>query len=193
MDNTVNLNTIPAQQKLNRSNQHNAGGPKSNAQPSPEKVEQRSDSVSLSYTKETSMTYSSSLTIQTGEDQDQFNLLRGLVTNLLKEQGLDLKISIGEQEVDLNTITQEEATALVADDGYFGVDQTSDRIVDFAIAFAGKDPSRLDAIREGVQKGFNDALEAFGGTLPDISYDTMDAVMSKLDDWAEVDKAEQAS
>ena len=39
-------------------------------------------------------------------------------------------------EIDISTISQEEAVELVADDGYFGIEQTSDRIVDFAIAAA---------------------------------------------------------
>ncbi len=153
----------------------------------------KQDSVTINYQQEASMTYSSSLTIQTGDAQDQYNLLRGLVTNMLREQGLDFKIMNGDQEIDIATISQEEATELIAEDGYFGVDQTSDRIVDFAVGIAGGDPTRLDAIKEGVEKGFNEALEAFNGWLPDISYDTFDAVMNKLDTWADVDSVEQVS
>ena len=151
------------------------------------------DSVTINYHQEVSMTYESSLTIQTGDTQDQYNLLRGLVTNMLKEQGIDFKVANGDQEIDISTISQEEAIELVSDDGYFGIEQTSDRIVDFAIAAAGGDTSKLAVIKEGVEKGFSDALEAFGGTLPDISYDTFDAVMEKLDAWAEVDSTEEAS
>ena len=36
-----------------------------------------------------------------------------------------------------------------------------------------------------MNKGFKEALQAFGGSLPDISYDTYDAVMNKLDTWAQ--------
>jgi hypothetical protein len=61
------------------------------------------------------------------------------------------------------------------------------------MGIAGGDHSRLDAIKEGVEKGFNEALEAFGGWLPDISYDTYDAVMNKLDTWAESNSAQQVS
>jgi len=154
---------------------------------------QMQDSVLISYHEEATMTYSSSLTIQTGDGQDQYSLLRGLVTSMLKEQGIDFKIANGDQKIDISSITPEEATELIRDDGYFGVDQTSDRIVDFAIGIAGGDPSRLDAIKEGVEKGFNEALEAFGGWLPDISYDTYDAVMNKLDTWAESNSAQQVS
>lgn len=143
------------------------------------------DTVTISQRSETTVTYSSSLTMNQNVKGDGFDLLRGLVLNILKEQGVDFKIATGAKEIDISQLSQEEAQALIADDGYFGVEQTSDRIVDFAIATAGGDPSRLAAIKEGVDKGFNEALEAFGGTLPDISYDTYDAVMKKLDQWAE--------
>lgn len=48
----------------------------------------------------------------------------------------------------------------------------------------GGDAGRIDAIRQVVENGFQVALEAFGGWLPDISYGTYDTVMQKLDDWA---------
>ena len=63
------------------------------------------------------------------------------------------------------------------------MEQTSDRIFQFATGIAGGDTSRIEAIKEGITRGFAEAKEAFGGWLPDISYDTYDAVMKKLDDW----------
>jgi len=153
------------------------------------------DTVTISQTSETAATYSSSLTINPDIKGDGFDLLRGLVLNMLKEQGIDFKIATGEngaEEIDISQLTQQDAQALIADDGYFGVDKTSSRIVDFAIGIAGGDPSRLEAIKEGVDKGFAEALEAFGGQLPDISYDTYDAVMQRLDDWAKNTAASQS-
>jgi hypothetical protein len=152
-----------------------------------------SDPVSISQKTESAATYSSSLTLDRGVAGDGFDLLRGLVLNMLKEQGIDTKIATGQKDagIDISQLSQEEAQALIADDGYFGVEKTSDRIVDFAIAMAGGDPSRLAAIKEGVTKGFNEALNAFGGWLPEISYNTFDAVMNKLDSWAEKAGADQ--
>ena len=142
-----------------------------------------SDTVTLVSSSETSVTYSKSLSLNTAKG-DGFDMLRGLVLNMLKEQGIDTKIANGDSTIDLSNISQEDAQKLIAKDGYFGIDQTSDRIVNFAIATAGSDPSKIDAIKEGVDKGFKEALKAFGGSLPDISYDTYDAVMNKLDTWA---------
>lgn len=141
------------------------------------------DKVSLSYSSESLLTYSSSMTLQGGKN-DGYDLLRGLVLNMLKEQGLESTISTENGEIDFESLTQEDAQELIADDGYFGVEQTSERIVNFAIGIAGGDVSRLEAIKEGVEKGFQEALDAFGGWLPDISHQTYDTVMEKLDKWA---------
>jgi hypothetical protein len=123
---------------------------------------------------------------------DGYDLLRGLVLNIFKEQGIDYKIATDNSEIDISTVTPEEAQELIADDGYFGVEKTSERIFNFAVGMAGGDPSRINTIREGVENGFQEALDAFGGWLPDISYDTYDAVMKKLDDWAGVEMSPQS-
>lgn len=142
------------------------------------------DTVTLTYSSDSLLTYSSSMTLQGGKE-DGYDLLRGLVMNILKEQGVDSQIATDSGTIDLNTLSQEDAQALIAEDGFFGVDQTSERIVNLAIGIAGGDVTRLDAIKEGVDKGFQEALDAFGGWLPDLSHQTYDMVMKKLDDWAE--------
>jgi len=131
-----------------------------------------------------SVTYSRSMVMEGGLDQNE--ALRDYVVNLLKEQGVALKFAIdSENEIDFTTMTPEEAQALISEHGYFGVKNTSDRIVDFATGAAGGDVSKIEEIKAAVLKGFQQAEEAFGGTLADISYDTLDAVMEKLDSWAE--------
>ena len=149
------------------------------------------DTVSLSYSSESIITYNSSMTIE-GTQGDGFDLLRGLVLNILKDQGVDHQIPVNGQEINLSEISQEEAQSLIEDDGYFGVEQTSDRIVDFAVGLSGDDPSRLDAIKQGVEQGFQEALDAFGGWLPDISYATYNTVMEKLDIWAGITHSSEA-
>lgn len=154
------------------------------------------DRVTLGQRSETAMTYDSTMMLH-GSANDGFNLLRGLVMNIFKEQGLSLSLPTGSSEpgmeqLSLEEITPEEAEQLIADDGYFGVERTSDRIVDFAISVAGGDPSRIDAIKAGVEKGFNEAKKAFGDWLPDISYATYDKVMEKLDAWVSNPEGVQA-
>jgi hypothetical protein len=142
----------------------------------------KSDQVDLSYSTASVLTYSSSLTIQQ-QESDAYDKLRNFVSDVFNKQGLDTKISTDNGDVDLNNLDPETAQDLVADDGYFGVEKTSDRIFKFAVGIAGGDTSRIDAIRNGIDNGFKEALDAFGGWLPDISYDTYDAVMNKLDNW----------
>ena len=142
------------------------------------------DTVTITQNQEAAQIYSNTLSATETADKG-YEMLRRLVTSMLKEQGIDYEIAVSDSSsIDISELSQEEAQELVADDGYFGVEQTSDRIVDFALSLAGDDVSRLDAIKEGVENGFNEALEAFGGTLPDISYKTFDTVMQKLDAWA---------
>jgi hypothetical protein len=156
-----------------------------------EKFQFTTDQVNLTYSAESVTTYNRSMSLES-KVGDGYDLLRGLVLNIFKEQGIDYKIATDSSEIDISTVTPEEAQELIADDGYFGVEKTLERIFKFAVAMAGGDPSRTEAIREGVENGFQEALDAFGGRLPDISYDTYDAVMKKLDDWAGVEISPQS-
>ncbi len=140
------------------------------------------DSVSIESESSLALTYSNDMQM-VGDEGGKYGMLQSLVANLLEEQGISTKILMGDTSLDITSISQGEAQELISDDGYFGVEKTSDRIFQFAIGVAGGDPSRIDAIKEGINQGFNEALDAFGGWLPDISYETYDAVMEKLDNW----------
>ena len=136
------------------------------------------DRVSLHAESLTLVTYTPTQAVQR-EPYAEFSDLRELVARLLLHQG-----ETSEDAVDKKSITQEEAQQLISEDGYWGIEKTSDRIVQFAIAAAGNDPGRLDAIKASIEKGFSMAADAFGGTLPEISFKTHDAIMEKLDAWA---------
>ena len=112
-----------------------------------------------------------------------FRLLRDLVARNLQEQGVATRVATGDGELDLESLSPEEAQSLIAEDGYFGVEQTSERIFQFAIGIAGNDPNRIDAIRKGIEDGYRQAEDAWGGELPEISYKTKDALTEKLDNW----------
>ena len=72
----------------------------------------------------------------------------------------------------------------IGEDGYYGVKQTSQRILDFAKAVTGGDPSKIEKMREMAQQAFDSVKELAGGKLPDISQQTYDAVMKGFDEWA---------
>ncbi|MBF0118861.1 MAG: hydrogenase-4 component G [Desulfobacterales bacterium] len=81
----------------------------------------------------------------------------------------------------LTELSQPEALELVSEDGYFGINKTSDRIADFVIKGAGDDLNQLKAGREGIIKGFKEAEKLWGGKLPDISYKTFEKSLEKID------------
>ena len=72
---------------------------------------------------------------------------------------------------------------LPADGGYWSVDETAKRLVDFAKAISGSDPSKAEDMRKAIDKGFGDATKSWGRELPEISAKTHDRVNELLDDW----------
>jgi hypothetical protein len=93
--------------------------------------------------------------------------------------------SAAENTVRTESADTEQAKKDIAEDGYWGVEQTSDRIIDFATALTGGDPSKIEEMREAFKKGYKQAEKTWGGQLPDISQRTYDAVMQKFDKLAE--------
>lgn len=97
-------------------------------------------------------------------------------------------LASGKFEVD--PATKAQAQADIAEDGYWGVEQTSDRIIDFATALTGGDPDKIEDMREAFKKGYEQAEETWGGELPEISKQTYEAVMKKFDELAGINTAE---
>ncbi|MDE6909193.1 MAG: hypothetical protein K2P44_01775 [Lachnospiraceae bacterium] len=88
-------------------------------------------------------------------------------------------LSKGNYTVD--AATQKKAQEAISEDGYWGVKQTSDRIVSFATALAGDDQKQLEKMRDAFLKGYEKAEKTWGGKLPEISKKTYDAVLEKFD------------
>ena len=126
--------------------------------------------------------------------------LRSLVEKLISGQGNaigtadDMWAILRKGDFTVDAATKAQAQADIAEDGYWGVEATSDRILDFAKALTGGDPSKIEEMREAFEKGFKQATETWGGELPEISQKTYDAVMSKFDAWsAEANGTEKAA
>jgi hypothetical protein len=92
--------------------------------------------------------------------------------------------------VDINVGPEQQAEALqmISEDGYFGVKQTTGRIMQFAKAMGGPNASaeQIEELRKGVQQGFDAVAKMFGGfdKLPQVTKDTHKAVMEAFDAWA---------
>lgn len=116
--------------------------------------------------------------------------LRSLVEKLITGQGNaigqsdDIWSYLRTGNFTVDPATKAQAQADIAEDGYWGVKQTSDRIIDFAKALCGGDPSKIEEMRDAFKKGFDMATKTWGGKLPDISQQTYDATMEKFDQWA---------
>lgn len=142
-------------------------------------------------TKKTSYTKNADVIQQMkAEAERRTEQFRNLVEKLLLKQGETLfnsddiwqKLRTGQIEVDPATAAQ--AAEDISENGYWGVEQTSDRIISFAKALTGGDPEKAEEMRAAFKKGYKAAEETWGGKLPDISQRTYDAVMKKFDHWA---------
>lgn len=90
--------------------------------------------------------------------------------------------AIGYTGKPITDMNPDEAKALVSEDGFFGISQTSARLSDFVLIGAGDDIDKLKAGREGIVRGFNEAEKIWGGKLPDISYETLKKTLEKIDE-----------
>ena len=71
----------------------------------------------------------------------------------------------------------------ISENGYWGVEQTSQRILDFAKALSGGDVSKADLLLDAFKKGYEEATGAWGKELPEISKKTYEAVEEKFAAW----------
>ena len=125
------------------------------------------------------------------DQQSRLDSMNSLVQKLLGKQAEKFDLATGTNlaatfreiagKVDQQTI--DDAKASVAEDGYWGVNQTSDRLVSMAIALAGGDTDKADTMMAAIEKGYKQATKAWGEDLPQICQDTMDATRQKMDDW----------
>ncbi len=113
--------------------------------------------------------------------------LRSLVEKLLLKQGGTFENSEGLASVfrklEVDEETRAQAQEDISEDGYWGVEQTSDRIVSFAKALAGDNLELAQQMYEAVKEGFKQAGIEWGEDLPEISNQTMEATYKKLDEW----------
>ena len=83
----------------------------------------------------------------------------------------------------VDAATKAQAQADIAEDGYWGVKQTSQRLFDFASALAGDDVEKMKEMQAAMEKGFKLATKAWGKELPSISNDTLSAANQLFDDY----------
>ena len=148
--------------------------------------EKSSDQTSGTVTKKTDYALVNKLKADAEERTSQ---LRSLVEKMMTKQGVAIGTAdsmwsfLAKGDFTVDEATRAQAQADIADDGYWGVDQTSDRILDFAKALSGNDPEKADLLLDAFKKVFKEATKSWGQDLPDISQRTYDAVVEKFNKW----------
>ena len=111
--------------------------------------------------------------------------MQNLAKQMLGEQYEIAKTANG--EVDFATLakdlgigtTPEAAAEAISENGNWGVNAVSTRIIDMAVNLSGGDTSKIGMLREAVQKGFAQVgnLE----DLPEVCQQTYDEIMKRFD------------
>lgn len=109
-------------------------------------------------------------------NKDVFHFLDGKGA----DNGLDLT-SLGYEGKPITQLSVDEAKALVSDEGFFGVTQTSKRVSEFAFNISGDNVALLQEARKGLVRGFEEAEKLWGGELPEISYQTQEKTLESVD------------
>ncbi|MGH1600163.1 hydrogenase-4 component G [Campylobacter majalis] len=142
-------------------------------------AKQVSNAYFMQYSQQIISQSSSSIKAQSG--------LFGMASGFVPENLADILNSIDYDAIGytgkpISSLSQDEASALVGEDGFFGVAKTSERIAGFVLAGAGDDVEKLKAGREGILRGFNEAEKMWGGKLPDIAHETIEKSLKAIDE-----------
>lgn len=103
---------------------------------------------------------------------DQQTGLKAKLEEILKDRGDEISPEMIEQ-----------AKADVAEDGYYGVEETAKRLVDFAKALSGGNPAKAGLLKDALLSGFEQAEEMWGDELPEISKQTKERALELFDEW----------
>lgn len=111
----------------------------------------------------------------------QLGGLRGILDTLANNESVTLEIEYTAEDV-------AQAKKDVAPDGYWGAEKTSERLLDFAKALSGGDPSKATLLKDAFKKGFDEIKDMFGDKLPKLCEETYDLTLKKFDDWEKVEE-----
>lgn len=125
---------------------------------------------------------------QESRQKNLLNIVSQMMTGQAKANGIATNddsvwkfLASGKFTVD--PATKAQAQADIAEDGYWGVKQTSQRMFDFASALAGDDVEKMKEMQAAMQKGYEKAEKTWGRELPEISKQTMSAANKLFDEY----------
>lgn len=115
--------------------------------------------------------------------------MQSYVQQMMNQQGIaigtadDIWSFLASGDFTVTEAAKAQAQEAISEDGYWGVEQTSQRIIDFAKALSGGDASKADLLLDAFKKGFQEATGTWGKELPEISQNTYKAVEEKFAAW----------
>lgn len=197
MINQINNKSYSPNQVKSASYNYDKNADDQKSQEDKTRVQSKTDRVDISQKSEMAVTYSNISakkelspseieSLKSMAEQANHNL-RSLVEQLILKQGksfekFQIKGYPSQNRVSADDI--EAAKQAVSENGEFGVKAVSDRLVDFAKAISGGDKTKFEELKTAIERGFEEARKAFGGTLPEISHQTYNETMRKLEAWA---------
>lgn len=162
-------------------------------------VYEASKDSAVSTTKKNAKVNSETIAQLKADADARLSQLKGIVEQLITKQGKasntasiwsQFRQGILDGSIKVDEATAKQAAEDISEDGYWGVKQTSERILDFAKALTGGDNTKAEEMREAITKGFKAAAKLWGDELPEISQKTYDAVMKGIDEWKNESSAE---
>ena len=150
--------------------------------------EEKTDKTKQTYTKD-SIDRNALIEKMKADTDSRVAQLKSLVEKIISGQGNTLAKAddmwkfLANGDFTVDEATKKQAQADIAEDGYWGAEKTSDRILDFAKALSGGDKAKADELLDAFKKGYEEATKAWGKELPSLSKNTYDLVEKKFEAW----------
>ncbi|HAF26983.1 MAG TPA: hypothetical protein DCG85_06675 [Lachnospiraceae bacterium] len=131
------------------------------------------------------------------DSETRIQQMTDLIRKMFKEQGVtiakadDMWKMLADGKLEVDPATRAKAQEDIAEDGYWGVKQTSERMFEFAKTLSGGDPAKMEEMRKAFEKGYAQATETWGKELPELSKKTYEATQKLFDDYAASFKTEE--
>lgn len=148
---------------------------------------EKNDETSKTYDKDT-------VTGLINQSNQKINEFRKMLDTLLKTQAKENggKENASQLSVDEDGMVhfspeavKEAGLSEFDENGYWGSEQTAQRIFGMAIAFSGGDEKTLQSMKDAISKGFEEVENLFGGKgkLPEVSYKTKDRIAEMFEEY----------
>jgi hypothetical protein len=110
--------------------------------------------------------------------------MKDTIANLLGQAKSQKSTSTG--PIDIGAVLRSYGVEPIEEDGsedFWGAEKTANRILDFAKNLAGNNKEAFAKLKDAFGKAFGECEKIWGGSLPDVCYDTLDRVNQGFDDW----------